>query len=131
MDERLREKIVTLDVDQVKECEQNLKFIHKQQRRIAQKNRSLDRLRAKCKHEIVVHIGDIGPLVPINICLLCELARNKEESQDAIVIEAPNELWLTDESYAHIEKLRKEYIKQMTKNPEITLEQMICYLKLI
>lgn len=131
MDERLRETTVNLDAEFVKECEQHLKFIHKQQRRIAQKKSSLDRLRAKCKHEIVVHIGDVGSMVPINICLMCEMPRNKEEAQDANVIEAPHELWLTDEAYEHIEKLRKEYIKQMTKNPEITLEQVICHLKLI
>ena len=129
MDERLRETTVNLEVDLVKECEQHLKFIHKQQRRISQKKSSLDRLRAKCNHEIVVHIGDVGPLVPINICLFCELARNKEEVQDVKVIEAPHELWLSDEAYNHIEELRKEYIKKLTKTPDITLDEMVSHLK--
>lgn len=129
MDERLRETTANLEVDLVKECEQHLKFIHKQQRRISQKKSSLDRLRAKCKHEIVVHIGDVGPMVPINICLFCELARNKEEVQDVKVIEAPHELWLSDEAYNHIEELRKEYIKKLTKTPDITLDEMVSHLK--
>lgn len=131
MDERLRETTVNLEVELVKECEQHLKFIHKQQRRISQKNRSLDRLRAKCKHNIVVHIGDVGPLVPLNICLMCESPRNKEEACDANVIEAPHELWLSDEAYAHIEQLRKEYIKKVSKEPDITLDKMVSYLKSI
>lgn len=131
MDERLRETTVNLDAEFVKECEQHLKFIHKQQRRIAQKKSSLDRLRAKCKHEIVVHIGDVGTMVPINICLMCEMPRNKEEAQDANVIEAPHELWLSNESYNHIEHLRKEYIKKLTKTPDITLDKMVSYLKSI
>lgn len=131
MDERLRETIVKLDVEKVKECEQHLKFIHKQQRRISQKGRSLDRLRAECNHEVVVYIGDVGPTVSVNVCLLCGLARNKEEIRDAMIIEAPKELWLTEEAYDYIEKLRKAYIKQITKTPEITLDKMVCHLKLI
>lgn len=130
MDERLRETIVKLDVEQIKECAQNVKFIHKQQRRIAQKLSALNRLRANCNHEIVIHIGDVGP-VPVNVCLFCELARNKEEIGNAIVIDAPKELWLTGEAYDYIEKLRKEYLKQITKTPEIKLDKMVCHLKLV
>lgn len=129
MEER-RETRVQLKVDLIKECEQNLKFIKKQRRRINQKQHLLDRLRSECKHEIGVHIGDVSTQ-KINICAFCETPIHEKDTQPLYIIEAPKELMLKEEVYDYVERVRKAYIKFIEKEPEMSLEDMVSQLKQI